>query len=389
MSLMSDFEKRLERAGVASGRRGHGYTGEAVYIFAYDIAYEISDEPIDVLLGQPIVQYAAGMTKRGPREPFFYRPRMIRLPEVTRRGPRGPVPVQRTVKIYPVGAISITVRVHFDVAHAQDLVAFHDLYLDKVLLHDEVNALAEQVRRELLPFCTRPVAQLHDDEAYTVFCIRPPLTTGAGQPVRSEDWLAEHRREVAAVLTQETDIAYLSDQEAEESTGKYLSYYEYDLAVLDWDAALVVDAPANMDETIHIIELANVQLAELEAYDRILDEAMDHAYRDLRSRPLRGQADVLRGLRELRIDLARLSDELSNITKFFGDWHLARIYQKLSARFHLEDWERVINEKLKTVDDLYMIFRQDQNNRWMMALELSIVVLFIIDLVILVWFGMK
>ena len=39
---------------------------------------------------------------------------------------------------------------------------------------------------------------------------------------------------------------------------------------------------------------------------------------------------VQRELREIRVDFARLSDELTNITKFFGDWHLARIYQGLS-----------------------------------------------------------
>ena len=48
----------------------------------------------------------------------------------------------------------------------------------------------------------------------------------------------------------------------------------------------------------------------------------------------------MRELREIRIDLARFSDELSNITKFFGDWHLARIYEAIASRFHLGDWHR-------------------------------------------------
>ena len=70
---------------------------------------------------------------------------------------------------------------------------------------------------------------------------------------------------------------------------------------------------------------------------------------------------MLRELREIRIDLARFSDELSNITKFFGDWHLARIYENLSARFHLADWHRTIDGKLKTLDDLYQILNHDQH----------------------------
>jgi hypothetical protein len=133
------------------------------------------------------------------------------------------------------------------------------------------------------------------------------------------------------------------------------------------------------------MELANLQLAELEAYDRILDDATERAYRDLRQTSLWRFKNALieRELREIRIDLARLSDELSNITKFFGDWHLARIYQALSSRFHLADWHRTIDEKLKTLDDLYQLLRSDQNTKWMLILEFTVVLLFIIDLVIL------
>ena len=86
----------------------------------------------------------------------------------------------------------------------------------------------------------------------------------------------------------------------------------------------------------------------------------------------------------LRIDLARMSDELSNITKFFGDWHLARIYQALASRFHLSDWHKTTDEKLKTLDDLYQLFAADRNNRYMLILEITIVLLFVIDLFILV-----
>ena len=139
------------------------------------------------------------------------------------------------------------------------------------------------------------------------------------------------------------------------------------------------------------MELANLQLAELEAYDRILDTAVDRSYRDLstsgRWRRMK-TTSVQRELREIRIDLARLSDELSNITKFFGDWHLARIYKGLSDRFHLGDWHHTIDEKLKTLDDLYQILRSDQNNRTMLVLEWTIVLLFVIDLIILVM-GLK
>ena len=87
------------------------------------------------------------------------------------------------------------------------------------------------------------------------------------------------------------------------------------------------------------------------------------------------------------MDLSRFSDELSNITKFFGEWHLARVYETVSRVFHLGDWHRAIDEKLRTLDGLYDTLKQDQNHRVMLWLEASIVVMFIIDLV-MIFMGM-
>ncbi len=364
------------------------YTGEVVYIYAYDVAYEMARQPIRELFGQPVAQFAMDASKRSPRQLFFYKPQMVRLPPMERIGPRGPVRVERSIKLLPVGAISITVRVPFMVEHVEDLVDFHDLQFNNGALHDEVRRLAVETVAQLKEHCIRPHPQLLEEEAYTVFCINSPLLTAEGVKVSAEHWFQSHRRPVAALLTQEDDIERLSKQESDESTGRYLSYYEDDLVVVDWDAALVIDEPRDFDETLYIMELANLQLAELEAYDRLLDDALERSYRDLGEKPLRSRGHILRELREIRIDMARFNDELLNITKFFGDWHLARIYEKLSARFHLGEWHRTIDGKLKTLDDLYQLLKHDQTNRWMMILEVTIVLLFIIDLVILVM-GLK
>ena len=366
-----------------------GYQGEVVYMYAFDTAYEMNREPVRKLLGQAVAEFAVGPSKRNPRQFLFYRPQTVRLPPVERIGPFGLMRIERIVKILPVGAISITVRVPFRATRLEDLVTYHDLHFaDGTHLYDEVRRLADEVRRELKPFYVRPHELLRDEEAYTVFCIESPFQStdgGAGKTPEAEAWLMANRRSIAALLTEEPDPDHLSEQEATESTSRYLSYYNRDLVVVDWDAAVIVDEPHNLDETLYLMELANVQLAELEAYDRILDDSVEKSYRDISVRRWRGlrTTGVQRELREIRVDLARLSDELSNITKFFGDWHLARIYQALSARFHLADWHRTIDEKLKTLDDLYQLLRAEQNNRWMLILETSIVLLFVIDLVIL------
>src|SRR5436190_21827500 len=153
------------------------YAGEVVYIYAYDVAYEMSREPVFQLLGQKVESFTFGEGKRTPRHLFFYKPQMIRLPPLERVGPQGPVKVERVVKLLSVGAISITVRVPFEVDKIEDLVVYHDLQLDSTPLNDQARQLAEEIRSELAPYYIRPVQQLGDEEAYTVFCLEAPLTT--------------------------------------------------------------------------------------------------------------------------------------------------------------------------------------------------------------------
>src|SRR5580704_7511938 len=116
----------------------HRYSGEVVYIYAFDVAYDTARRPIQTLLGQPVAQFAVDASKRSPRQLFFYKPQMVRLPPLERIGPRGAVRVERMVKLLPVGAVSISVRVPFAVNHFEELVAFHDLQFSNGSLHDEV-----------------------------------------------------------------------------------------------------------------------------------------------------------------------------------------------------------------------------------------------------------
>jgi hypothetical protein len=362
---------------------GLPYRGEVVYIYAYDIAYDIKNEPVEKILTQPTRDYLVGPSKRIPRQMFFYRPRIADFaPEkrVLRSGES--LEIRKSVKIFGVGAMTIQVRVPFEVERLEDLVGYHDLKFAQRGLEEEVAEFAESVRNDLAPYCVRPVPMLMQAEAYTVFCVAG-LPGVEGQGVRAEDWLTANRRRVAALLMQEENAEALSEQEVSESTELYLSYYGDDLVVVDWDSAVVVGQQDALDDVLHIMELANVQLVELAAYDRVLDEALQVAYNDMNRQTVRSTRKMLENLRELRIDLARISDELSNITKFFGDWHLAKTHRNLADRFHLGDWQRIIGEKTRTLDGLYQILLQNRLNSVMLLLEVTIVLLFIIDLVVL------
>lgn len=358
--------------------------GWVAYLFAFDLAHELRPFDCAKILGQEVAQFSLDTHKRRPRELLFFHPQMIHLPPLERAGPKGTAHLNRTIKFLPVGVMSISIQVPFEVPDLNTLVAYHNLEVSNASLHNEVHRLAAEVFCEIHPYCVRPVDKLEEEEAYTVFCIDAQASAFTGHDRDMPGWLCEHRREVAALLKEETDPANLSEEEAAETTRHHLSYYQHDLVVIDWDAALVVQEAPFFDEILHVLESANVQLTGLESYDRFLDGVIDRAYRDLGGRQRRTRKPILRDLREIRIDLARLNDEMSNLTKFFGDWHLARIYEQVSERFHLVDWRRIVGDKLRTLDQIYEMLKHEYFNRWMLVLEITIVLCFVLDLILIV-----
>src|SRR5512132_183964 len=137
---------------------GTCYTGEVVYMYAFDIAYEMTRTPVRALLGQPVADFRVDVSKRSPRQHMFFSPEMVLLPPVEYPGPQGRMRVERAVKLLPVGALSITMRVPFAVRSITDLVAYHDIEFSTGSLQSEVRRLAEEARQELAPYCSRPAA---------------------------------------------------------------------------------------------------------------------------------------------------------------------------------------------------------------------------------------
>src|SRR5207302_10565062 len=104
VSLVGHPETSHRPGGSSSVTR---YAGEVVYIYAFDVAYELARLPVRELLGHPLALLSVDASKRSPKQLFFYRPHMIRLPQLERIGPRGPLRFELVAKLLPVGAVSL------------------------------------------------------------------------------------------------------------------------------------------------------------------------------------------------------------------------------------------------------------------------------------------
>ncbi|MGO8704517.1 MAG: hypothetical protein ACLQVA_11910 [Candidatus Brocadiia bacterium] len=367
---------------------------EIICLYAFDIAQEADLPRIEALVTGTAEQVQLGHLKDAPPGFPMQRPIAIRDEAMSADGPRGPLTLFASVKLFAVGAMSIKVRVPVACEQIAELRAYREmLFTEGSALEQRVVGIARQVFDKVKPGLDTPVPELPPPERYTVFCIGVPFPAESGGDSDCEAWLREHEREVAALLVGEPEPSRLSRQEVHDTTKCWYSYYQRDLAVIDWDAALLIDAPEDYNDTLYVIEMANLQLEELRVYDQKLDDVLDKAYADVeRAAPSYAFGErqrVLRELREIRMDMTKVSDEISNITKFFGEWHLARIYMGCAERFHLAEWDNMVSQKLRALDGLYTMLQQDSTSRALLILDAAIVGLFVIDLTVIILLGLR
>jgi hypothetical protein len=348
--------------------------GEVVYFYAFDVANEILFDRISTIRGQKPVPFPPPVGPGVPKGIAFYQPLSVE-PELDVRLAGQPARVR--IHIHSVGVISVVLRTPFTCDRPANLLPFHQPILDSGQSADVfVRALNADVFADLSGALIRP-SPPREPEAYIAFCV-----SDCGDERDASRWLAGHGREVAALLAG-VEPERLSDRQVAEVLRQQRSLEKTDLVVVDWDAALVVDLERTPEDVLYVLELANLQLEEFRVMDQTLDRYLNVAYDDLERRPvtLFGIASsVLRKLRRFRVDLTKLTDEVTHITKFFGDWYLARVYVLARERFHLDEWRASVEGRLAQLDQLYGVVHSELYEKRMFWLEVIIVVFFAIDL---------
>ena len=354
--------------------------GEAIYLYAFDVANEIITARVQEILSEKPFPFEIRMDRTLPKDMPLYKPLAIEPPPLSAR--LHGAPVRLLIRVYNVGVVTVLMRAAFDAGALAELMPFHNPKLENGETLDAVaSKLCAQVCDSLKDLMMGRT-EFPSPEAYTVFCL-----TELDGVMDANRWLAEHRGEVAGLLT-ETAAEKLSETQVAEVLRIQRSFENTDLAVIDWDAALVVDLTGYVDDVLYALELANLQLEEFRVMDSRLDTYLDRAYEDLERKrlPLLGAANkTLRHLRRFRVDVAKLADEVTHITKFFGDWYLARVYLGARDRFYLDQWRASVEQRLAQLDKLYSVVHSEVNEARMLWLEIIIVIFFAIDLGILLW----
>jgi hypothetical protein len=150
----------------------------------------------------------------------------------------------------------------------------------------------------------------------------------------------------------------------------------------------VHDTPGRRRLGAQILEFANSQLLEFRYYDDLLDGQLASIYSTLQPRWYdqwigSRYTRAARQVHSLFIDVNELTDRTENALKFIGDIYAARLFGLVAGRLGLDTWKANVQGKLKTLDDIYDSTVEQSSMSRGQFMELTIVLILVLELVLL------
>ena len=345
-------------------------------LFVYDIGAAIDLEQAQQRVTDPASRESLPHRRRAP-EYFEFQPPPLRVTEMGEPFVLDRFATSAVVNcvFFDFGAVEVMYTI--DIAGPMaNLAALSNALSGNAAMQADARRRVEHLIQRLGPAVNKAnIAPLVEDYAiYHAESLSP-----AADP---QAFVDAHAMALAQILRSEGKP--LSDQETHEAMSCRISYSPDDLAVIDWQAALIIGT--DVDDVRAVLEFANVELLEMRYLDDQLDRVLDTFYKALSERRWRrslslhaGRTD-LRRLARLQMESAVLFEEVNNALKLLGDQFLARVYRLASQRLHIPDWDASILRKLQTVESLYSKLSDFQNTRRLELLEWIIILLIAISI---------
>lgn len=352
-------------------------SGHALALFAFDIGFQVN---LDA--AQPLVREGTRHRVVRARRPapvwFEYSPPPLRLIAEGEPVSVGTAATESPVEvlIYDFGAALLTYRLPLPETLAE-LPELGAILYDHAALEADARKRISQVLEAIRPSVERPkLAEAVED--YAVFAI---TSWEGGTPAALLD---EHRALIAKAI--EAERIELSAAQVERTIGARMSYTENDLAVVDWNAAVLFDAEP--DDVVSVLQHANIELLELRVLDQELDEILDHADDTLsiltqaRVWPAFASGRMLRRFASVQTDAAVMFEGVNNAIKLLGNQYLARLYRESAHRLDLQAWQASVQRKLEVTESLYGKMSDSAATKRLEVLEWVIIILITVSIIL-------
>ena len=343
--------------------------GSAVGLFLFDVCDEIHLDQLRSILGAR--RLGEGIKHAAAEQLVFERPPVVEDAQFP-----GESQARVRIKYYDYGVISVLFEFPF-AGEWTDLIALSCRWISGTDLPSRAEQIAKEKVARALPALAKPYKNWLNED-YFIFIMREIN----GNP-NAAHLLSSCGQQISQVVRGENAI--LSDDERREVLQSAMSYYPNDLAVLGWNAAFVYDSAAGSETTMQLLEYANSQLLEFRHYDNLLTRELARVYDSLgKKAPFIGRWRLPREASRLQtffLEVTELTERVDNAIKFLSDMFSARLYRLAASKIGVPDYQSLVQEKLRTAEDLYRFLIDDFHQSRTFWLETLVVLILLIELV--------
>ena len=88
-------------------------------------------------------------------------------------------------------------------------------------------------------------------------------------------------------------------------------------------------------------------------------------------------------LQTMLLEVGELTEHADNAVKFLSDMFSARLYKLAAAKVGVPDYKDLVTQKVKTAEELYRFMVDQFNQSRAFFLELTVVIILVIELIFL------
>ncbi|HEY7849344.1 MAG TPA: hypothetical protein VIC27_04725 [Ktedonobacterales bacterium] len=342
----------------------------------YDVAYSIDLEKARVTLATPSARVRPVVT-RGASIDIAQLPLEISMGAVE-------VPLGGSARnavlyarIYDLGIIAFRLVILFreELSWQEATAILSEAQTYPLVVVEAFERGLELLRKTLEPAMVRPNEVVRPED-YTIFVVE---RMGEGVPASQ---LARNSWLLRAALGERKQLAA-----SMWSLATTLSYYEDDLILLTWAAAIMIESdPSARDDATLLLEFANAQLLSFRTYDAEVERELAHITPRLgrlsRARwpLLRSTPDFLSEVHTLIADITEHSSRVENALKVTEDVYWNRLYAAALVALRVEAWRTGIAEALDVLRQMAGLLHEEEQVARSTLLEVLVIVLIAVEL---------
>lgn len=167
----------------------------------------------------------------------------------------------------------------------------------------------------------------------------------------------------------------ISNEDAQEILTSKVAYSNEDLAIVDWEGAMVIDGDGDFESQLELLRVGNYQLLRY----RILDSLIEKSLKTVRS-AIEGKkkkfvgTGLIRDTIQNKLSLLLDFDKVDQSLLLVGDWYSSKLYKVIIEEFYIDDWRNLVKNKLDNLEAIDQTARENLVFGWERIVDLISVI---------------